>query len=586
MRSFKLVAAVAMLMAAVAFGEPNESIVVYTLELGGNNHADLWENNQYPRFTQGVVDTSAEIFNVENNGDDVTWAVRVSVGGLHSNPGSFEHGYPALGAANLVFDLELYDDSTGQLVAFGAAPLAPQGTENVPTGPGFWSSINDGDSHGIRGAIAPDILANAAFAIGIHNKGDAAGPNDWRTLIDPAPDGPNFDYGWYPTANGRGGVDIGNTKEIVEVDDPSLNGRLIGFGAGYKSYDYTNYRPGVGKLYIDNDNPDYGFGAFFDGVTPGWDDPLNPPAGAVEYAVFEGQISTKGMPGGTYTLKVVPSAEGTNVLHGLVLWKSATPDYSGLGSFAVKANQVLVANPDGLKFTVPAPAQKAQIVARKIFYNNSYYDSNNAAIQPPGPGARDDDNDAVDPTKSPLMAGGGLATTANWTGFVQGINGLIYEIKNPSRTPVAADFEFLDIGRAGNLPGTPVNPADFQTFDLGDDVVRVVVTFPSTGGASPTGTVRNTWLQVNIGTGFGAPAETHYWGNAAGDTMDAPTGNSILVAPADMTRVRDNPIFPPNTALVSNPYDINKDGLVSPLDQTLIRNNPAFPPNTVIAITK
>ena len=582
MRSFKLVAAVAMLMAAVAFGEPNESIVVYTLELGGNNHADLWENNQYPRFTQGVVDTSAEIFNVENNGDDVTWAVRVSVGGLHSNPGSFEHGYPALGAANLVFDLELYDDSTGQLVAFGAAPLAPQGTENVPTGPGFWSSINDGDSHGIRGAIAPDILANAAFAIGIHNKGDAAGPNDWRTLIDPAPDGPNFDYGWYPTANGRGGVDIGNTKEIVEVDDPSLNGRLIGFGAGYKSYDYTNYRPGVGKLYIDNDNPDFGFGAFFDGVTPGWDDPLNPPAGAVEYAVFEGQISTKGMPGGTYTLKVVPSAEGTNVLHGLVLWKSATPDYSGLGSFAVKANQVLVANPDGLKFTVPAPAQKAQIVARHIFYNNSYYDGNKAAIDPaPIAGANNDDSDAIDPSKSPLMAGAGLATFANWTGYTKGINGLIYDVKDATRAPEVGDFQFLDITRTGTGAGVPKAPNGFAVLPGAgvDGSDRVVITFAD-------GSIIDTWLQVTIGTGFGLEtAETHWWANAQADCGTV-QGTNILVDATDEIQARANPRNFLNRAPVDWPWDYNKDSLCDATDQLLSRNNPKTFLNCVRIISK
>ncbi|HOM50528.1 MAG TPA: hypothetical protein PLE87_04630 [Phycisphaerae bacterium] len=581
MRSFKLVAAVAMLMAAVAFGEPNESIVVYTLELGGNNHADLWENNQYPRFTQGVVDTSAEIFNVENNGDDVTWAVRVSVGGLHSNPGSFEHGYPALGAANLVFDLELYDDSTGQLVAFGAAPLAPQGTENVPTGPGFWSSINDGDSHGIRGAIAPDILANAAFAIGIHNKGDAAGPNDWRTLIDPAPDGPNFDYGWYPTANGRGGVDIGNTKEIVEVDDPSLNGRLIGFGAGYKSYDYTNYRPGVGKLYIDNDNPDYGFGAFFDGVTPGWDDPLNPPAGAVEYAVFEGQISTKGMPGGTYTLKVVPSAEGTNVLHGLVLWKSATPDYSGLGSFAVKANQVLVANPDGLKFTVPAPEVNAEIVARHVFYNQCAYDGNKAAIDPgPIAGANNDDGDAVDTTKVPLMLGGGTSTFANYTTYAKGLNGLVYDIKNLNgAVPTASDFVFTYMGRTGAMaPQVKVPSAVVLWPGAGvDGSDRLFISFENES-------IVNGWLKVEVTTGFGAPAEEHWWGNVQGEAQN--DANNMIVNALDLSLIKAN-YTNPGQAPVSWVWDFDKNRTCNALDASYAKGKFNNPPSTaVLKITR
>ena len=191
MRSMKMVAMVALLTGSVAFGA---SQIVYTLELGGNNHADLWEANQAPTFTQGVT-SGVPVVGTQVGKPDLTWAVRVTVGGVHSgDPGN---GVVPYGAANLVFDLELYDNG-GNLVAVGAAPLALSGNQNQPTGPGFWSSINDGDSAGARGAITPDILANAAFAIDIHNGGDTP-PAQMRTLNDPvspSPSRPNLEYGW------------------------------------------------------------------------------------------------------------------------------------------------------------------------------------------------------------------------------------------------------------------------------------------------------------------------------------------------------------------------------------------------------
>lgn len=579
MRSTKIVALVALLAGSVAFGA---SQVVYTLEIGGDNHADLWEANQAPTFTKGI--TSGTLAGEIPNGDSVTWAVRVTVGGYHAGGGNGIDGKVPYGAANLVFDLELYDNG-GNLVAVGAAPLALSGQQNEPTAAGYWSSINDGDAAGARGAISPDIEANAAFAIDIQN---AEGAQKY-TLIDPAPNGPGFDYGWYPTANGRGGVDIDGSKPInYSINDPALAGKLVGFGAGMKSYDFTNYQPGVGKLYFNDIGAELGFGAYIDDITPGQNDPLNPPAGVDEKALFEGQICTKGLAAGTYTLKVKPSADGTNVIHNAVQWGSNVPDYGGFGSFAVKANEVYPtdANNPGVKFVVGEPVQQTAVVARNIFYNQSAFDGNKVAIDAaPIAGAKNDDADAIDPSKSPLMAGGGQATFANWTGYLKGINGLIYDIKAPSRAPVASDFTFNNVGRNGSTAPVAVAPTAFASYTYvsgPDTITRCIFTF--------TGLTK-TWLKVDIGTGFGlAAAETHYWGNAPGETGDNTpfTANkACTTSSTDFDGIRTHPTSP-NAALVDNIYDMDKNARVSSTDTDpfLTAGFTTNPGNALLAIVK
>lgn len=573
MRTARMVALVALLSGSVAFGA---SQIVYTLELGGDNHADLWEANQAPAFTPGVTSGVPQVGG-PGQPKDLTWAVRVSVGGTQdAGPGA---GSIVLGAANLVFDLELYN-SAGQLVAnLGAAPLVADGANNVPdlNIPGFWSSINDGDTAGARGGLSPDILANAAFAISIHNLGDAP-PAQLSSLIDPlANGGPNFDYGWYPTANGRSGVDIAGTKQPVAVNNSAIGGKLVGFGAGYKSFDGTSYAAGVGKYVFTDMGTYYGFGAFVDESNPATSDPLNPPTGVVEKALFEGQLSVRGLDPGTYTLKVVPSADGNNVLHYAVEWWEPAASYGGFGSFAVKADAVYPteANNPGMSFEVFGDEEPAVIVARKIFYNDSYFDFNNPAIQTPGAGTRDDDADAIDPTKSPLMTG--TATFANWTGYNKGINGLIYDIKDAKRDPLVTDFTFTNKGKAGSTSSS-VTPTAFAVQATADPTVkRVVLTFQN---------VTNCWLEVTIGTGFGLnAAETHWWGNAVADCGTIQS-NNILVDATDEILARNNKRSGFSPAPVSWAWDYNKDHFCDGTDEILARNNKASGFTCVKVITR
>lgn len=573
MKSVKTVVMVAILACTVAaYGQ---SVVVYTVETGGNNNAALWEDNQSPTYVSGVTDGST----VVQAGQDLNWAVRVSVGGSHDGqPGD---GYPPLGAANLVFDLVVLKD--GVPADLGAAPMAcdsgspgQAGAANCrAVGKGFYSTINDGDEDGIRGGLVRDAWANAAFAVSIYNT--EVEPQQKLSLIDPVP-GPNFDYGWYPTANGRGGVDIDGTKPVnTSINKPELNGKLVGFGAGYKNFHYNSYRPGVGAYEVEIGGQ-LGFGADI-----GWD-PLNPIA--AERPLFEGQICTKGMEPGTYYLKVIPSANGNNILHGYVDWTSPTPSYGGAGSFAAKANSAvaLPAQVNGVKFVVePAPEETA-ITKRAVFYNNSYYDGNKVGIDPaPGPGTRDDDADAIDTSKTPLISG--TSTFANVTGYNKGLNGLIYEfeVASSSRDPLASDFTFTNLTRTGTAAGTAVSPSASQLIVLqasSPRKVRMVFTFADNS-------LKNVWLKVGIGTGFGlAGADTHYWGNAAGDTGVGNVSPNFLTSGSDELAARSNPTTVVTRSPVTDPHDINKTSLVDGQDQLWIRSNPTTAVTCLRYVTK
>lgn len=346
--------------------------------------------------------------------------------------------------------------------------------------------------------------------------------------------------------------------------------------------DFNEYRFGVGMGLFDN-----GFGAGNEDAYVG--DPVNP--ANQERPLFEGQINCKDLTPGTYKLRVVPSADGNNILHGQVVYDATTANYgTGVGTFAAKANFTggVVGGAYTAYAEIPFIVKQAQaqtsLFARRVFYNLSKYDGNRAAVDTGiVSGTLNDDSDAIDTSKNPLLPGGGSASFANWTGFAQGINGLIYDVVAPTRAPLQSDFVFENIGKWGTATPAGVTPNGFTTFatTVGTtNVTRCVITFLSTGGSAPTATIRNTWLRVTINTGFGlTAADTHYWGNAFGDTGLGNTYPNVLVSPVDMTGVRSNPIAPPNVALVSNPYDINKDGLVSPVDQTLIRNNPMGPSN-------
>ena len=94
----------------------------------------------------------------------------------------------------------------------------------------------------------------------------------------------------------------------------------------------------------------------------------------------------------------------------------------------------------------------------------------------------------------------------------------------------------------------------------------------------------NCWLEVTIGTGFGlAASETHWWGNAVGDTGAGNT-TKVLVNTDDEIMCRPPYLHNPfNRAPVSDQSDLDKNSLVNTDDEILCR--PPYTTNPFTAVS-
>lgn len=177
--------------------------------------------------------------------------------------------------------------------------------------------------------------------------------------------------------------------------------------------------------------------------------------------------------------------------------------------------------------------------------------------------------------KVPLLPGE-TATSANYTHYSRGLNGILIDLENLLQgTLEDVQFEF-HVGN-NNFPSTwlPLSTAPTITPVPGNGTSpdRLLLTWDDK-------VVQNTWLQVTIlakpAIGLLEPI-VQYWGNAIGDTFNdvnaTPPSTKAFVNAADVTLVRANPRNFTNPAPVNFPMDVNKDRFVNSADVTIIRSN-------------
>ena len=208
-----------------------------------------------------------------------------------------------------------------------------------------------------------------------------------------------------------------------------------------------------------------------------------------------------------------------------------------------------------LSVTPPAPS----IVANVIFYNNSKFDGQNGS-------SNISDDVAIAPDKQALLPGG-TATYANYTDYSKGINGIMIDVANLQNLPRLDDFEFM--------VGNDNNPADWTQAPT----PTYVNSYPGRGPGGSTqitliwndNAIENEWLQVTM---LAQPHldllanDVFYFGNAIGDTGDSST--DALTTPNDATRISNN--FTASAPL-SDPYDLNRDGVVDSTDVAIANAN-------------
>jgi subtilisin-like proprotein convertase family protein len=229
------------------------------------------------------------------------------------------------------------------------------------------------------------------------------------------------------------------------------------------------------------------------------------------------------------------------------------------------AGSVHTLNGWALSLTTTAPAPSVR--ARRVFYNQSGFDGNNAE-------ANSSDDAAIAPDKVALLPGGTAGFT-NYTSYSRGLNGILVDIQGLAGNPTASDFSFR-VGNSANLSTWTPGPAP-----EGISVRRGA----GVGGSDRltlvwgTNAVKGRWLEVGVlatpSTGLPSP-DVFYFGNAIGESGNAP-GTNALVNATDEIRARANSRSLLNPALLDNIFDYNRDRQVNATDQILARANITSP---------
>ncbi|MEX2114324.1 MAG: hypothetical protein WD845_14115 [Pirellulales bacterium] len=217
----------------------------------------------------------------------------------------------------------------------------------------------------------------------------------------------------------------------------------------------------------------------------------------------------------------------------------------------------------------PFEVPSSSIAGRHIFYNQSTFDGNSAAINA-------NDNNAIAPDKSPLFIGAGQAVLGNITNYTRGLNGIMVDLSTgvDHSGISAADFIFK-VG-ANNSPslwsvapapsalsvtaGGGVSGADRVTITWADNAIanqylQVAVRANANTGLAPTG------IMVDPDGPGAAPAvdvgDVFFWGHLMGETASTtPAGSFARTVAADR-----GPILTGGTQInvgITSRLDINK----------------------------
>jgi hypothetical protein len=199
-------------------------------------------------------------------------------------------------------------------------------------------------------------------------------------------------------------------------------------------------------------------------------------------------------------------------------------------------------------------ALTATVQLRRIFYNNSYLDSNLS-----DPNA---DDKAIDNGKKVLLPGG-IATADNITGYGKGINGIIVDIFgmiNPAG--LSADDFAVRIGTSSDLGAWSAGPApDSVNVRQGAGVSgsdRVTIVWEDRA-------IKATWMELtilaNLNTGLSSP-DVFYVGN-----LPADLNSDGAVNVQDLSMLGTNFRMPATTVLEG---DVNLDTIVNVQDLAIM----------------
>ncbi len=214
---------------------------------------------------------------------------------------------------------------------------------------------------------------------------------------------------------------------------------------------------------------------------------------------------------------------------------------------------------------LPAPT----VAGRYLFYDNSFWDGNDAV-----PSAADDASIATD--KAAYLPGSGAATFANLSSYAKGINGIMVDLQGGGNhasitlANVLNDFTFK-VGN-NNSPGAwaaaPLPTA--VTVRLGAGVGnsdRVELIWAD-------GAITQQWLEViakaDPDTGLVAN-DVFFFGSELANTGWSNTATVAKVTSMDITATQTNGATLAANIPITNLYDFNRDHKVDAIDVTFVQ---------------
>lgn len=220
----------------------------------------------------------------------------------------------------------------------------------------------------------------------------------------------------------------------------------------------------------------------------------------------------------------------------------------------------------GVVYTV-LPA--AQVEARSVFYNNS----TGANISSIGTA-----QNAIATDKGVLRVPGSISNFSNYTNYSRGLNGIIVDVAGLPSSSTANDIlNSLQFAQWNGIASTGFQP-------ISSAANPSVTLFPDQGLNNSTRVkivlademVKNTWLRVTLVSNPQTRIATHdtfYLGHVLADVNVGNTPLRYRVNADDVSAIRANQSGFPNTATITNPYDLNRDGRVNADDVSIVRAN-------------
>lgn len=229
----------------------------------------------------------------------------------------------------------------------------------------------------------------------------------------------------------------------------------------------------------------------------------------------------------------------------------------GLSSFSVE--QIFTINVTNVADSI--------VRGRNVFYNRSI----SATF---GDGSGNPIN-AIDSTKQALLPGQ-TTTAANYTNYSRGLNGVVIDIESPGNLAGITDASFQFASWSTFPDSTPnfltINPAvTVSTFVGGglNGTDRVKLEFPNNA-------IQNAWLRITMLADANtdlAANDVFYFGNARFDVTPSspfPT-QQVVINAFDVNSIRARQ--GQNSGLISNIYDVDRNGVVNAFDTNAVRAN-------------